>query len=728
MMFLKKTQKEVGVKHKAHFNLNPKNAWFLWLCQCLNVAAIALELSTWMLGIISLSLAWQALLLNSRRGVVHSAAIPAVIPAVTGKKDKAHRKTQNTTVSPILLGGFAVLGCIAIAVTAKTAGILVSMLHLLCFSYVLKALELRKRSDFYQLLLLGLFILASTLIFRQDLAFTLLIFALLLINLAVLLQFFSFEQAFAVNIKVVALLLVQSTLLAVVLFLVFPRLSPFWQVPLAKSAETGLSDTVKPGDIANLTRSTKLAFRADFGQQQTPLYSQLYWRAMVLEDYDGKQWTSNKTNKKPENSRFSEEINSSINKADVTPLSYQVTVEPSFQKYLFALAPAIKANNQRDINAGADYTFTSSKMITQVKSYQLSSYLSLPLAKELSNKSRKINLHYPQGSNPRLEQMATQLQQDYIDVEQRAQAVLSLIREQQYSYTLQPPLLQNNSLDQFFFDTKAGFCVHYASSFTFLMRASGIPARMVTGYLGGEFNEASNADESGNKGHLSIYQYDAHAWSEIWVQGKGWLRIDPTGAVDPERVDSGWSTQLLQQQSSLSNDLVSLYRFKNSAWLNAIRLQFDALDYQWTRWVVSFSSDQQYNLLKSLFGNMAPWKLTLIIAVSLITSMLMLMFFLQLLNRPKVGKQPKKAWQLIYLKALGKLAKHGIDKPTDMTVNSFAKEVRAQSPELAIVFTQLSANYNNLSYQVVSPQVQAQLIVKMQQQYRQLIQELKKNS
>jgi len=752
MIFFNKKEKrksELAQKgSKSKFRFSRKNAWLLWLCQCLNVAVIALELSTWMLAIISLSLAWQALLLHKSKGRVEQGTYEYKKKAISAYKQKNtyqstdskqkqrqkpnQNKNQLIQVPAVLLGIFALLGCLVIFITAKQVGLLASMVHLLCFSYVLKAFELKARSDFYQLLLLGLFVLASSLIFRQDLAFSVITLLLLVVNLAVLLQFFSNEKAFATNLKIIGVLLGQSMLLAVVLFLVFPRLSPFWKMPLAKSAETGLSDTVKPGDIANLTRSTKLAFRVDFNQQALPSYSKLYWRAMVLEDYDGKQWTRQEHSKVSRSSEVAKVEKKHFiydaSNTNVLPLTYEVIAEPSFQRYLFALAPAnIFPAGTSKIIASADYTFQNSSIISQTKSYQLTSYLGAPLALAISKQSKALNLHYPTGSNPRLEQLALQLQHNYVDVEQRAQAVLSLINKQQYSYTLQPPLLKDNSLDQFFFDTKAGFCVHYASAFTFLMRASGIPARMVTGYLGGEFNEVNRSSEqSSNKGHLSVYQYDAHAWSEIWVAGKGWLRVDPTGAVDPERVNSGWSNQLLQQQSAMSNELLSLYRLKNTAWLNALRLQFDALDYQWTRWVIGFSTKRQYDLLKNWFGDMRSWKLALIMAVSLVASMAMLMLFLQLLNRSKVVKQPKAPWQLIYLKALEKLAKLGLEKPVAMTVNDFAKEVRAQCPELAIVFTRLSGTYNSLSYQTQSPKTEVQLTLTMQQQYQQFTTILKK--
>jgi transglutaminase-like putative cysteine protease len=726
------------IKSKMNFCLSRKNAWLLWLCQCLNIAVIALELSAWMLAIISLSLAWQALLLhqNKRLDRVKTSNNTNTDKHPSYQKSKVLKKQQQATiVSPIILGMFAVLGCIAIAITAKEVGILASMVHLLCFSYVLKAFELKARSDFYQLVLLGLFVLASSLIFRQDLAFSLITLILLVINLAVLLQFFSSEKNFLINIKVMAIILGQSAILAVVLFLVFPRLSPFWQMPRAKSAETGLSDTVKPGDIANLSRSTKLAFRADFGQQTIPSYSQLYWRAMVLEDYDGRQWTRVKSSAKAKTQLQTKGLENqdflyNADDTDILPLNYQVTVEPSFQKYLFALAPAVASNKSRGIRAKSDYTFTSKSVITQAKSYRLSSYLSAPLTLELSQENRTLNLNYPQGSNPRLEQMALQLQHNYPEAQARAQAVLSRINQQNYSYTLQPPLLIDNSLDQFFFDTQAGFCVHYASAFTFLMRASGIPARLVTGYLGGEYNGTTtgdqSTDQSSNKGHLSIHQYDAHAWSEIWVQGKGWLRIDPTGAVDPQRVNSGWSNELLQEQSNLNNELFSLYQLKNIAWLNTLRLQFDALDYQWTRWVIGFTSKRQYDLLKHWFGKMASWKFALIIALALVSSMITLLLFLHFFNRSTSKKQSLSSWQLVYQKALAQLAKQGMTKPVAMTVNDFAKQVREQYPELAIVFTRLSASYNCLCYQVLSTDEQLTLTLAMQQQYRHFLQTLKK--
>jgi hypothetical protein len=227
MFFNKKIRKPNHPLQKSKestVNLTLKNARLLWLCQCLNVAVIALELSTWMQAILALLLVWQGLLLHKKKGnadkVIHR------------KKQQTHKtNNQLTKIPPLVLGVFALLGCAVIFITAKQVGLLASMVHLLCFSYVLKAFELKARRDFYQLFLLGLFVLASSLIFQQDLAFSLLTFLLLIVNLVVLLQFFTHAKSLGINFKVITILLGQSMILAIVLFVIFPRLSPFWQVP-----------------------------------------------------------------------------------------------------------------------------------------------------------------------------------------------------------------------------------------------------------------------------------------------------------------------------------------------------------------------------------------------------------------------------------------------------------------------------------------------------------------
>ena len=689
----------ISHQYEELFQLSHKNAWLLWFCQLINIVSLSAEISTWMLAILALCLCWQALL-NKHID--------------TGKQVK---------VSPVLLKFFSVSGCIAIALTAKANGILISMVHLLAFAYLLKAFEIKQRKDFYQLSLLGLFLLASSFIFKQNLAFSIAIFLALILNLLVLLQEFSPKRKLFASVKTIVMLLMQSSILAIVLFIIFPRLTPFWQVPNAQSAQTGLSDEVSPGDIANLALSSELAFRVDFKGGNIPHYSDLYWRAMTLENYDGKKWTRVKAKSRYENTPTLLE-KPFVPNISGKGMAYDVIVEPSYQSWLFGLSVA--TSNDPKIRLMSDYTIQSRAVLGQVSHYQLNSYLTAPLDLSISEVNKQRNLAIIKGSNPRLEELAVSLINAFSDPIERSNAILSLFRNQQYFYTLNPPLLANNSLDQFFFDTKAGFCVHYATTYTYLMRAAGVPARVVTGYLGGEYNGINSSKSEQQGGHLSIYQYDAHAWAEIWLDGVGWQRVDPTAAVDPQRVNNGWSTALLNQQSLLSNDLLGLYQFKNIAWLNKVRLQFDALDYQWTRWVLGYSNKQQYNLLKRFFGGNMHWK----VAASIILVIIIVVIIIFIFNYFNANLFIRKKLPLsikLYQQILKKLAEKGTIKPDDMTPTDFAKLVTQVHPTMSKNFLEFTKIFEYLIYQKTSTSNHEKHIIKLKNQYLILKNEIANN-
>jgi hypothetical protein len=349
------------------------------------------------------------------------------------------------------------------------------------------------------------------------------------------------------------------------------------------------------------------------------------------------------------------------------------------------------------------------------------SYLHSPLDTNLSNIERNRNIAIVNGSNPRLEKLGRKLKFQYANPVDRAQAVLEIFRESNYFYTLQAPKLLNNSLDQFFFDTKAGFCEHYASSFTYLMRAAEIPARVVTGYLGGEYNNI-NAEPISDKsvqqgGHLSIYQYDAHAWSEIWLEGVGWQKVDPTAAVDPQRVESGWSNALLTQQSSMNNNFIGLHQFKNIAWMNKLRLQLDALDYQWTRWVLGYSSKQQYDLLKRWFGDHMPWKTAGIVTIVFILAMTLITLFYRI-NFKYFEQKKIIPWVKIYQKSLKVIAANGVSKSENMTAQDFSELVSLQLPQISKEFRHLTMAFEQLNYSKLTDSERAILQDSLKEQYR----------
>jgi len=695
------------------FNLPKNSAWLLWGCQLVNISSLAAELSTWMLAILALCLCWQALLLSRQKA---SNVSPNVGSAI---------KLDAVRMSPFILMLLAISGCIAIAVSARSFGVLIAMVHLLTFAYALKAFEIKKRKDFYQHSLLGVFLLACALIFKQDLGFSLFILLLLVINLTLIHQAFAKRNSLFNASKTVVILLLQSSLLAITLFVVFPRLSPFWQVPMANSAKTGLSDVVSPGDIANLALSSELAFRANFKGESIPAYSTLYWRAMTLENYDGRKWTRANNNEQGQHNTKAKQQGFNPTTSG-TAISYQVIAQPSFQPWLFALSVATTTDPKLVLKQ--DYTIQSTTIVNQLKHYQIKSYPDAPLALSLSQQSRQRNLAIKPGSNPKLEQLAVDLKAKHPNSLALSQAILATFREQKYYYTLQAPMLINNSLDQFYFDTKAGFCVHYASSFTYLMRAAGVPARVVTGYLGGEYNDESNdassEDNSSQGGHLSIYQYDAHAWSEIWLEGTGWYRVDPTAAVDPERVSKGWSSALLAQQSELNSDFISLYRIKQLAWLNTLRLKLDAINYQWTRWVLGYSAKQQYDILKRWFGQSMPWKTAAIIAMALMLAMALFTLFYWL-SGAKNSKHKVSPAQAVYNQCLTALAKKGFTKERHQTTQQFSLVIHEQLPHLSADFTELTSVFECLHYQQYSEQEQLALMAQLAKKVRDVTKALK---
>jgi len=662
-----------------------QSAWALLLCQILSLLLLINELSGWMLAIIGLCLCWRTL------GFI-----------------KPSQKPHHIII--LLL---ACSGCFAIAITGKQLGVLLSMLHLLCFAYALKSLELNSRKDFYQIILLGIFILASVLIFYQSLLISIFVFCLLVLNLSILLTYFfptkNFQKPFIQTTKVVF----QSIPLAVILFIFFPRLAPFWQVPSSKSSQTGLSESVTPGAIANLARSSDLAFRVKFFTD-IPQYNQLYWRALVMDEFDGRTWKQS-NNRHLIKTETSDSITGDIPMLTGEKTHYQLMVEPSYQHWLFSLAvvdPSNMVGNLINIIPLPNYTVRSSKPISQTSSYEINSYTDSLLNGSLSNNERLKNLHIPKDSNPKLQAKALKMKEFYPDETQRAQAILDTIREQNFYYTLTPPLISGDELDQFFYQSRKGFCVHYASVFTFLMRASGTPARLVTGYLGGEYNKQS--------GHLSIYQYDAHAWSEIWVNDKGWVRVDPTAAVNPERVEKGLS-DTIQQEGLFNNDLLSLHRYKHLAWINSLRLQLDALDYQWAHLVLGYSSKKQYDLITQWFGHFSPWKVGGIIGGSLI----LMMVTLWLINIRKYNKKPIDEWLIQYQQVLATLKKKGLEKPLTMPASQFSLVVSQHFPLLKRTFSAYTQCFEALMYQPLSLVEKEQRLSEMDKYHKQLKKQLK---
>jgi transglutaminase-like putative cysteine protease len=457
---------------------------------------------------------------------------------------------------------------------------------LLIAAFVIKLLELRTRRDAWVLILLGFFAVTTSYLFQDDIiaaAFSLLP-VLALLAAAIGLQQSGFAARPMPTLRLAGGLLLQALPLMLLMFLLFPRMEPLWSLPMpGGQAVTGLSDSMAPGDMVSLSQSPTLAFRVSFDGQPPP-HSQLYWRAMTLERFDGMRWTA------------------AFQRGDVAPqwrsrgdaLNYQVIMEPSGRPWLFALDVA------QSPLAGArlmsDFHLEGSNPVRQALLYRATSWPRALLEPTDGARAQRLNLALPRTGNPQARAWAQELRARYPQPDELVQGMLRHFREQPFSYTLRPPDTGPERIDGFLFTTRAGFCEHYAGAAAFVLRAAGIPARVVTGYQGGE------ASSSGS--YLSVRQFDAHAWVEYWQDGKGWTRVDPTGAVSPERIEQGLEAAVGGEGSFLEQDPFSPLRYRNISIINELRAAWDNLNYNWQASVLGYQGEQQGDLLQRWFGDL----------------------------------------------------------------------------------------------------------------------------
>lgn len=363
--------------------------------------------------------------------------------------------------------------------------------------------------------------------------------------------------------------------LALLLFAFFPRLpGAFWAIPHSSEAVTGLSDSMSPGSISELTSSYDVAFRAHF-EGTLPPPEQRYWRGPVLHEFDGYTWRR-----------------SGLSLMPLQPLRYlgegyryRISLEPSQQRWWFSLdtptgSPASK------VFFTYDYELVSAEPVTEATSYTLVSHTETRATGELPDAARRYETTLTGARNPQSRALAMKLRGESGTDAAFVVSVLSYFRTNRFQYTLTPPLLGRDSIDDFLFRTRLGFCGHYASAFVTLMRAGGVPARVVTGYLGGEWNPIGR--------YFLVHQSDAHSWAEVWLEGRGWTRIDPTAVVEPARLRRG----ILD---ILPNAVSAPARFVwSNHWISSILQRWDALNTWWNDRVVQFNYEDQLRLLRRL--------------------------------------------------------------------------------------------------------------------------------
>jgi transglutaminase-like putative cysteine protease len=589
-------------------------------------------------------------------------------------------------VTMLAIGSAVTLGLVTTQI-----GMLNGLINLLILGYALKYIEMRNRRDVRAVVIVGFFVIAITFIEKQSLWFTLQLTLVATVNLCVLVSLYNSDSKLSDTARLGGKLMLQSLPLALLLFVVLPRLPPLWLVPKANNSQTGLSNEVSFGDISQLTKSAALAFRASFDKRR-PSNNRLYWRALVMEDYDGKRWTQSTTIKQIERQK---QRGNYRQPPQGESINYDIISEPSHQHWLFGLDLAY--SNAKEVVNLPDGRLYSTKRLDQKFQYAVSSYPDAMLDRTLSDTAQKRNLQLPEGSNPKTTQLALTFQRQYPKARERLNAMMSYFNTAPYFYTLSPPAVGPQQLDDFLFENKAGFCVHYASAFTFMARRSGLPARLVTGYQGGEWNQSGN--------YLSVYQYMAHAWVEVWLEDQGWVRFDPTAMIAPDRIDNGFDAFFNPAQSYLLDSPFSSLRFRQYPLLNNLRLSLASIDYYWSKWVLGFDNDKQEQLLKQLLGDISPAKLAIFIICAMGVIGLAIAYSVGLLQFNRQQDSIVAGFEQISTM----LAQKGLVRAVNESPQAYCQRVLEAYPQLQLPLTQFVDCYISLKYKPLSPRNQRAL-------------------
>ncbi|AKH21119.1 transglutaminase TgpA family protein [Sedimenticola thiotaurini] len=544
----------------------------------------------------------------------------------------------------------------------------------------LKLLECRRGRDLYVVIFLGYFSLITHFLFDQ----TMLTVAYILV-MVVALSGLLVEAAHSrsrsgwptASLRTAASMGLQAIPVMLVLFFLFPRIDgPLWNLGVDNSTgQTGLSDNITLGSISQLIRSRAVVFRVEF-DQQVPAPPQRYWRGPVLWRTDGRRWNQARLN----------DTDAVRYRSSAAPVSYRVTLEPSPNNWLYALD--LPDSLPLGAELTADFQITAKNIRQRRYRYAATSRLQYQTG-PLSEQQRHLGLQLPGSVTPRMRALVNRWRAESANNRQLVNRALQFFRNEPFYYTLNPPPLDGNPIDQFLFDSRRGFCEHYATSFTLLMRLAGIPARVVTGYQGGELNPLGD--------YLIVRQSDAHAWSEVWLEQSGWTRIDPTAAVAPERIERSFEFDL---QENSAPGFPVIFSAGDNALLNRLAKQFrlglDAANASWHRWILGYSSEQQQHLLQLLgFGALSAFKLALTMMLAIAALVPLLILLLRWRGRGRVDPV-----QRDYATFCRRLARRGLRRLPHEGPQDFARRVIRKRPDLqrpvsAIVNLYISLRYGS---------------------------------
>ena len=550
----------------------------------------------------------------------------------------------------------------------------------------LKLLELRARRDIYVLITLCFFLLLTQFLRGQGLDVAVLVAVAVgaLFFVLVSVNHGTEDAPASAKARLVGSLMLKALPLTLVLFVLFPRVQgPLWRLPGGPEAAgiTGLSSSMSPGSISRLIESDEIALRASF-QGSVPPPDALYWRGPVFDHYDGRTWRASQPGE-----RLVPVTRPLVEADPASRIDYTVTLEPHRRDWLLALDLPLALPRAPDLRARLtpELELVSAMPIESRLRYEASSALRYAAGAATPALELRNWVELPPGLNPRTQTLAALLRAQHPPAPGAdaalVQAVLQRFRREDYRYTLEPPPLGEHAVDDFLFETRAGYCEHYASATAVLLRALDIPARIVTGYQGGELNPTD--------GQFTVRQSDAHAWVEAWLQGRGWVRIDPTAAVAPSRVERG-ATRAAREAGLLPGAGLVI----GADWVRHLRFGAEALQNAWNQWVLSYSPERQRNLVRRL-GLDPDWH-GLAIAFAVAIAALSLGAALLALWRTRRARDPLAlAWDGLR----ERLAAAGVDAPTWIGPRELARRAERSLVELDARAThRLSAEVEALRY------------------------------
>ena len=540
---------------------------------------------------------------------------------------------------------------------------------LLVMLATLKLMELRDARDAMVLIYLACFIIITNFFYSQSIPTALYMLATLMVIVTTWVHLQAQNIAMKPRLRIAAVLLLQAIPLTLILFILFPRVQgPLWGLPQDAYASTGLDDHMSPGSLSRLSLSEAVAFRVTYNDKP-PRRDQMYWRGPVLWYFDGRTWT-------PGVSTLT--ITPNFTELD-QPIDYVVTLEPHNKHWLFALDVPDKLSVPATISN--DFEVLNKDKVRARMRYAARSNLVYRANLQETDRQLKRALQLPKQLDPRARQLAAEWRANSKDDADIVRTALSYFNKQGFVYTLEPPPTGPNGIDDFLFNTKQGFCEHYASAFVFLMRAANVPARVVTGYLGGEYNDVGN--------YYIVRQSDSHAWAEVWLAGQGWVRVDPTGVIAPDRVQRGLS-------AALSDNAILPFMERNPPqWLRNLRFNLDSLANQWNQWVLGYDSERQFAFLTRLGMESITWqKMALNMASGM--GLVIALFALFMLRHLFVRQRDKV--QDAWLRVCRKLANAGLPRAAHEGAQDYAARVAKSRFDLGDAIRDLAARYIALRY------------------------------